>query len=389
MGLEEYQSHCFPCQSCGEDMVIGLHVDYARKGWRTEAVENAEHAIEQPGAPIMNVDANFIVPEAERYKDLAFPRLPQMVRMVRAAEKDGSFNLHTTIANGRINERPYRRPDLAGEWKLLKKAWSLYRRDKAKLSERQITEASARYYASDPLDDLLDWMWRFTLFLGQPSYEPIFREVFDVVKAVMDREHFTEFREMYGSTLVEERAERYFELMRDYFSGFAEFGQVYFLVARGIEIEDGNMASSSGFERTRMFYGNAYEAFASSVDILAYLNNLRVGRRFDAFEKLTRKRYLELDKASRFSPFGDNTPFTKLCQERDNQLRNASHHGSVQFDCGTQLITYRSGKGGTGAVRTIGYAAYLAKCTRIFLQAMTLLRTEIMMCHLSGARPPL
>lgn len=366
-----------------------MHVDYVTTDWRTEAVENAEQAIEEPGAPIVNLDANFVVPEEERHKDLAFPRLSQMMRMARIAERAGSLVREAAIPQGRINERPFRRPDIADEWKLLKKAWSLHRRGNTKLSQKQIVAASAVYYASDPLSDLLDWMWRFTLFLGQPSYEPVFREVFDVVKAVMDREHFIEFREIYGSTLVEERAERYFELMRDYFSGFEEFGQVHFLVAKGLEIEDGNMASSSGFELTRMFYGNAFEAFASSVDILAYFNNLRMGRRFDAFEKLTRQRYLELDKANRFSPFDDNTPFVKLCQERDNQLRNASHHGSLQFDRSKQLITYRSGKGGAGAVRTIGYAAYLAKCTRIFLQAMTLLRTEIMMCHLSGARPPL
>jgi hypothetical protein len=113
------------------------------------------------------------------------------------------------------------------------------------------------------------------------------------------------------------------------------------------------------------------------------------GRKFDEFERLTRQDYLELDKSSRFNPFSTNAPFLALCEERDNQLRNASHHGSFQFDQGKQLIAYRSGKGGTGPVQRIGYAAYLAKCTRIFLQAMTLLRIEIMMCHLSGARPPL
>src|SRR5687768_15348167 len=83
MGQEDHQSHRFPCMGCGEEIVIGMHVDRAKRGWRTEAIENAEHAAEEPGAPIMNVDANFIVPEEERHKDFAFPRLSQMQRMAK------------------------------------------------------------------------------------------------------------------------------------------------------------------------------------------------------------------------------------------------------------------------------------------------------------------
>jgi hypothetical protein len=84
-----------------------------------------------------------------------------------------------------------------------------------------------------------------------------------------------------------------------------------------------------------------------------------------------------------------NASFIALCDERDNQLRNASHHGAFQFDQDTQLITYQFGKGETGAIETIGYAAYLEKCTKLFLQIMTLLRCEIMLCHLCRMRPPL
>jgi hypothetical protein len=46
-------------------------------------------------------------------------------------------------------------------------------------------------------------------------------------------------------------------------------------------------------------------------------------------------------------------------------------------------------KGGTGPEQRIDYATYLARSAKLFLQAMTLLRIEIMMCHATGARPPL
>lgn len=138
-----------------------------------------------------------------------------------------------------------------------------------------------------------------------------------------------------------------------------------------------------------MFYGNTFETFASSVDILAYLNNLQSGRAFAQFSKLSQMEYLKLDKANRFNAFAMNAPFMALCQEADNQIRNASHHGSFQFDPQTQIITYRAGKGGTGPEHTISYVDYLVRSTRLFLQLVTLLRVEILMCQIAGARKPI
>ena len=136
--------------------------------------------------------------------------------------------------------------------------------------------------------------------------------------------------------------------MKAYFEDYGDFGQVHFHVAKGLEVPAGNVASSVDFDATRMFYGNAFEAFASSVDILAYLNNMLEGRPFNQFEKLTQKEYLKLDKASRFDAFAGVPAFDALCDERDNQLRNASHHGGMKLDRKTQTIRYRAGKGGTG-----------------------------------------
>jgi len=389
MGQEEYQTHRFPCQRCGEDMVIGMHVDYHKIGARPEAVENAELTLEIKGAPIVNVDANFSVPEDLRHKDFVFPRLGQVLAMGNAAEKAGSLIPVSSIPLGMMDERPFRRLDIAAEWRQLKKAWSLHRNGHYKLSNRRVAKASRVYYPSEPLNDLNDWLWRFVLFLGQPSYEPIFNSAFAEIDRLMGTPGFGNFIDYYEDELSIERGGRYFELMKAYFAAFSEYSQVYFYVSKGINVPDDNIASSTDFDATRMFYGNAFESFSSSVDILAYLNNLAMGRAFDKFQSMTRKKYLVLDKASRFNPFSMNEPFMALCEERDNQLRNASHHGSFQFDAVKSVITYRSGKGGTGPKQTLGYASYLARCTKLFLQVTTLLRSEILMCHVTGKRLPL
>lgn len=389
MGQEDYQEHRFPCQNCGEDMVIGMHVDYQNVGWRTEAVENVEHVPETSGAPIVNVDANFTVPEDQRHKDMVFPRLQQMFDLADAAEKFGSLVPVKAIPSDMLDQRPFRRPDVAGEWKLLKKAWSLHRNGREGLSRRQVERASTELYVSDPLEDLQDWLWRFVLFIGQPSYELKFRAALGQIQPLIGTPGFERFIEYYEAAIVAERAARYFDLMKTFFASFSEFGQVYFHVTKGLEVPERNLASSTDFEATRMFYGNAFENFASSVDILAYINNLIMGRAFDEFQSMSRDDYLRLDKASRFNPFAMNEAFSALCAERDNQLRNASHHGSFRFDSVSQIIKYRVGKGGTGPEQTLPYTGYLARCTKLFLQAMTLLRAEILICHVAGRRPPL
>ena len=273
-------------------------------------------------------------------------------------------------------------------WEFLRKAWSLHRRGQDHLSEKKIASASDLLYKADPLQGLLDWLWRFVLFIGQPDYEHRFRAALEAIRPLMQTPNFMELAAYY-SAMAEDRGERYFEMMKEYFEAFADFGQVHFHVARGMDVPEGNVISSVDFDATRMFYGNSFEAFASSVDILAYLNNIRAGRPFGQFERLTKKEYLRLDKANRFEAFTAMPDFGALCEERDNQLRNASHHGGMRMERRTQTVRYRAGKGGIGQEHRMGYATYLARSVRMFLQAMTLLRIEIMMCHSSGMRPPL
>jgi hypothetical protein len=76
--------------------------------------------------------------------------------------------------------------------------------------------------------------------------------------------------------------------------------------------------------------------------------------------------------------------FANLCAERDNQLRNASHHSSIRLVTPENKIIYRSGKGGTGPEQEMGYASYLAKCSILFLQIINLLRFEIMLMEVHG-----
>jgi hypothetical protein len=276
-----------------------------------------------------------------------------------------------------LNLRPYRPPDYAEEWKLLRKAWSLARNGQIQLSENLIAKASEELYPPEHrMDTLQDWVWRFATFLCNPHYEGLFADANKAIESLSDSVLWWDFRQFY-KTVAQERGTRYFTIMNNFFDAHAEFAQVYFFVAKGLTVPTDQHTTSTDFEAVKMFYGNIYEQFTVLVDYLAMLNNMLAGRRYDDFPTMTLRRYRELDRAQRFAPFLDNAAFMAMCVERDNQLRNASHHGSLEFNPVEQIIRFRSGKGGTGSERRISYADYLSRCVQIFLQAMTLLRVEL------------
>lgn len=388
MGQEEYQSHRFQCANCSEDIVIALNVDYDKTSHWVTTEENAQFCKEDSSSKIINLDANFLVPKDQRGVDGSFFRLEQLCNMV----KDGTIKLGDDIpfiSKGRVSPEHFRRPDYAAEWRKLRKSWSLHRNGHGKLSQQKAVEASKEYYRADPLNDLEDWVWRLSWNLCGPAYEEKLNNLMKAIRPILESQKFSAFKEYYKSDILPTRGQRYFDAYRAYFENYSEFSQVIMLTPKGINIPEDYQASSVNFDAVKMFYGNIYETFASHVDILAFLNNIISGRDFDKFSQLSLRDYYKLDKSGRFGPFSMNKEFSSLCEEADNQIRNASHHGGMTIDKNSQTIHYRAGKGGTGQEHTMSYAQYLGKSSRIFLQTLTLLRLELILCKGIKFTPPL
>src|SRR5262249_21040652 len=193
-----------------------------------------------------------------------------------------------------------------------------------------------------------------------PSYQSPFDHAMKALEPLNESILLWDFRHFY-CTASQERGTRYFSVMRDFFAAYDEFSQVYFFVAKGLPIPDDHHTTSVDFESVKMFYGNAYEQFTLLVEYLAMWNNMLAGRRYDTFQTITLNQYRKLDKSARFGPLSDNAAFMAMCAEADNQIRNASHHGSFVFNQADQIIRYGSGKGGTGPERRISYADYLLR----------------------------
>lgn len=169
--------------------------------------------------------------------------------------------------------------------------------------------------------------------------------------------------------------ERFREIFAEFFRDYSEYDQIILYVKNCVPVPGGCVASSSGFSSTKMYYGNAYEAFTSNIATLACLNNIACGRAFDQFETMTLMKYLTISKANRGNPLKQNPQFSAFLDCLDSQLRNASHHGASKAVKRRTFIEYRSG--GTGAKLEISYSKYLEKCGQIALSAAALLMVEL------------
>lgn len=367
--------HRFACRGCSEEIAISMVTSMQPRSAWIEPEENAELAPEVVGAPIVNLDANFLVPEDQQGLDRVMPRLQQQIALLRAAE---ATRARLGLPDGA--DRPLRDQDFAGEWDLLKRAWSLHRRGEAVLVRAQLKKANSTIYAPEPLADLPDWIWRFASVLGTPAYDGVLKEAVQALRPHHGSPELVRLRAHYRDVMLPGRGAKYFKVLQQYFAAYSEFVQLQFQVAAGLEIPADHKVASVGFAQTAMFYGNAFEVVTDLVDLLALLNNVIAGRAFDQFASLASlKDYYALDKARRSGPFAATPGLAGFVTETDNRLRNASHHAGIDFDAVTQTIHCRAGKGGQGAPWTLSYTEYLVRCVRLFLQVMTLLRLELVL----------
>ena len=383
MGHDETQTHQFLCRGCSEEIVLRMKLNHAQLSWEVKCVENCSAVDEVAGAPIVNVDAIFPIPPELQGLDTVFPRFAYSHDMYEAAKRAGSVVDASALPADALNRRPYRPPDYAAEWRLLSTAWSLAQNGNVALSEKRIAEASAKLYPHDPLENLQDWVWRLALFLTNPHYHLIFDRAMRAIGRMDKPELAPDFAHYY-ETVAKERATRYFNVFKNFYTGYGELSQVYFFASKGMVIPEGHKTTSIDFDAVAMFYGNTYEDFTILIDYLAMWNNMLQGRRYDTFAKMNLGFYHTLDRPKRFDAFASNPTFMAICEERDNKIRNASHHRGFVLDKSSQIVRYHAGKGGSGPEQTISYVGYLERCARLFSQTITLLRLELMISNIMG-----
>lgn len=388
MGQEETQRHSFDCRQCGEPITVRMDVDYEKLATPITMEHNAELADEVAGAPIVNLDAGFLIPEDAVGADMSFFRLDELRKRVQKAIKRGTF-VDVPSDEKELQFRPFRRPDYNAEWGQIQRVWSLLSRGKDDLADRILQKGASSLYKDGRIKTLKDWLWRFGQFVLGQDYNDRVQAALGSLRLVSPEPLATEFVSWSLGEATQARGERYREILSEFFQLYDEFSQVLFYVQSGVSLAPNLKATSIAFDKTKMFYGNAFETLGTLSELLAVINNIQHGRHFDEFEVLAWADYKKLDKAAVFAPFSTNLPLNALCMEVDNRLRNASHHRRLAFDAKSQTVSYTLGKGGSGGLVKLSYSEYLEKCVRMAFQILSLLLFELALSHSTGRNFPI
>ncbi|MDR6624730.1 hypothetical protein [Caulobacter segnis] len=312
-----------------------------------------------------------------------------MHALAKKAEEMGGAFQPVSLDDPRLRQRPYRRPDYFAEWTELKRAWTLRRRGQDVFSRNIIRKATETFYPDQPLQGLADWLYRLaSQIMGRAGMES-FRFAAARIDEATRKPEFSALVAHYNSQMATKRGRKYLSIVSEYFDSYSEFSQVQFLMAGGVLPDAHFRVTSTDFNKTKMFYGNGFEILADQIDFIALVNNVLSGRKFDRFSELSLKRYYEIDKSGRANCFVADVALATFTAEFDNQIRNASHHGGMEFDAFSQTISYRAGKGGTGPEQQMTYTAYLTKCVEVFSQVLRLLMIELVLTQQVGLDEPL
>lgn len=370
IGHESSQPVTFPCPHCESELRLRLLLDNPPNvgiSWE----ENCEEGDTE--GPIVNIGAGFAIAKDKVHQDMYFPSfetLPMLHKQMAAVESkledvdaDGPYVLDAPVDMGIV-------PYVQDSWKLVQKAWRLHKTGRADLRDEQIEKFWAGAEHSDRSLEgvLMSFFASFHAPREDIAIPPLLGVLDDAFKK--NPGELRRLADDLSGRWITDRIDAYVELLQEYFKGYGEFSQTLVYAKMGEPLGADRHASSTDFDATRMFYGNAFELLGSHLDFVAALFNIVEGRAYDQLSQITLANYRAINKANRTTCFAGNPELSKLVGEYDSAIRNASHHRWFKLDARRENIAYRSG--GTGALRSMSYADYLYRCNKLMLQIMAL-----------------
>ncbi|MFH3942266.1 hypothetical protein ACJBLD_16915 [Acinetobacter nosocomialis] len=387
-GSESFQPHIFDCPECFTSLSVALRL--TEYGHAFEPGENCTYPdneeIEKLDLlPNNKIDKSIIC----LHSDFAFNKDQIHDPLGAATVKLNSIGIMVKYATKRwpminpdnhikIRKGPlfldiahyFDVPDCKNIWtSIIKPYYTMTKNNNLKIIEtlknKYIFERK-KYVPKVNIKQAEDMYYDFFSSMFYPRFNNIYIIINNaIVKAKQNNpKEFSRFIEFYKNERWPNSEEHMIQIFNEYFSYTTEFAQmrVYARIDNS-DVED-LIVGSKNFDKTKLFYGNAYEVITDEYIFLAGIFNILSGRNFDQFCSMTLNKYInDVNKDSRSSPLKSYTPFNDFLNEMDSTLRNGSHHASIRRD--GEIIYYRSG--GTGAIREIEYSKYLYLCNRLMI----------------------
>ena len=378
VGHESVQHVASVCPECHSPFRIQLNLEQPPHVL-VEYIENCEHSDEE--GRILNVGTGFVIPRERVHEDGYFPvhDLPEpdeadleAIRDVRPEGAEGPIVVDLAVLLGGL-------PYTTEYWRSLRNAYRFSRNGRRDLMQQHLREFAGDDVADDELTIERALVSFFVRVLEPLGDRGLRRLTVELARArELNDQEFQRLQNSFGEDRWD-RMDEYIDLFDHFFRSYDEFNQALMYVRRAIDLPDDPYAPSTDFDRTRMYYGEAFEILGSHIDILAAANNIVSGRQFDQLARITLRRFRSSDKGRRHEALDTNSELSWIVSEYDNQLRNASHHRWLRLSHDRSEITFRVG--GDGAVRRLSYAEYLYRCCAITAQLMLLASAEALVLH--------
>jgi len=374
VGHEKQQRISSVCPECFSPFRFRLHLE-APPAVGVEFVENCEYT-EEDGV-ILNIGSGFVISRERVNDERYFPSLDmpkpnqEELHAIAAARPPGAVGpmlVDLSVTLGGL-------PDAIGRWRLLRNAYRFGRT----AQEARLQEALREFFGEEVPQKLLtieNALVSFFVRILEPLGEPEFERILNEFKRANEahRDEFLRLREEFQHKKWD-RLDEYIDVFDHFFREYDEFNQTLLYVRRSLPLPPNPYAASTNFENTKLYYGEAFEVLGSSIDILAGVNNILVGRSFEQLEHISLRKYRESDKGRRNETLKTNFVLSRLVAEYNNHLRNASHHRWLRLSHDRSEMMYQDG--GNGPRQTISYAEYLRRCCDLTAQLMILTSVEI------------
>lgn len=368
VGANSFQKHAFNCCNCGEMIEVGMHVDYRTVSTEMVAISNCVASSFQKDASIITLHPEMVVPDDLQGKEYAFPFLfeshrirtenPAFAEELERNAPSGHEAIEEWEKSGRLPPGPLH------DWQFANRVWSLFLNGRYDVCADYIEREHANYRLDKPPEPK-EVIYSFCARIGRGRA----KEVFEVLAAECEVAwgkspvQFAALRDYFVEKFVLGFLQGTHNIMAEYMKNYSEYSQVLIYQDRCVSLGEDARPSSTAFDDTKLFYGNAFEHLATYLVFPACLNNIIEGRAYDTFEKLTLKKYLALNKASKSGPFKANPKLSNISDVLNNQIRNASHHRRMHFDPVHATIFYFPNE--SDEAKFLPYGEYLMLCNSI------------------------
>lgn len=370
MGYTEYQECEFKCDQCSSDIKFSITakppqaiIDY---------LENCSYSDFQDSLfPDVNkkyLIKNFHQDFLSTKKDGFFYSVLELNKILEKRFSYSGSAEGVLVANFTFLEK---------NWRIVKQAWQMKNNN-----NNNFIEDVLKKYESITIEGVCgfeDILFDFNNTVLAPEclkYNKIAEKLVQEYKSKKSkRKEFLKLMEYYRDNLMVDHMEKFFNIYSDFFDLYNDFRPFLMYTNHKLDINlDINIANHN-FHRTKMFYGNLYEAYTSNIIFISLLHNIHKGRRFDEFCNLTLSKYCGLDKSKKTENFKNTEMFIFFDDFLTNKLRNASHHGNIKM-IDNDVLEYKSGKESLKRY-TMHYGRYMQICVELFIRFVSLLQLEI------------